>query len=107
MLEGYHDRTIFSVAWGEGTVGSLGWIASASGDGQMVVYEVTVSAQASSSTTTVCISTEDRGQQGEGPRRECWPRPRLLTVFTISTVSRGVLAKDSGTIWHLAETTVR
>ena len=43
VLEGYHDRTIFSVAWGEGKVGSLGWIASASSDGQIIVYQVTVS----------------------------------------------------------------
>ena len=43
VLEGYHDRTIFSVTWGEGTVGSLGWIASASSDGRIVVYQVTVS----------------------------------------------------------------
>ena len=43
VLEGYHDRTIFSVAWGEGKVGSLGWVASASGDGQIIVYQVTVS----------------------------------------------------------------
>ena len=43
VLAGYHDRTIFSVAWGEGRVGSLGWIASASSDGQIIVYQVTVS----------------------------------------------------------------
>lgn len=43
VLEGYHDRTIFSVAWGEGIVGSLGWIASASSDGQIVVYQANVS----------------------------------------------------------------
>jgi len=41
VLEGYHDRMIFSVAWGEGKVGSLGWIASASSDGQIIVYQVT------------------------------------------------------------------
>ena len=43
VLEGYHDRTIFSVAWGEGKVGSLGWIASSSSDGHIIVYQVTVS----------------------------------------------------------------
>jgi len=43
VLEGYHDRTIFSVAWGEGKVGSLVWIASASGDGQITVYQTDVS----------------------------------------------------------------
>ena len=43
VLEGYHDRTIFSVAWGEGKAGSLGWIASASSDGQIIVYQVNVS----------------------------------------------------------------
>lgn len=43
VLEGYHDRTIFSVAWGEGQAGSLGWIASASSDGQIIVYQVDVS----------------------------------------------------------------
>ena len=40
VLEGHHDRTIFSVTWGEGTPGSLGWIASASSDGQIIVYQV-------------------------------------------------------------------
>lgn len=44
VLEGHHDRTIFSVAWGEGEVGSLGWIASASSDGQIILYQVNVSA---------------------------------------------------------------
>jgi len=43
VLGGYHDRTIFSVAWGEGKVGSLGWIASASSDGQVIVYQGNVS----------------------------------------------------------------
>ena len=43
VLEGYHDRTIFSVAWGEGKAGTLGWIASASGDGQIIVYQLKVS----------------------------------------------------------------
>jgi WD40 repeat protein len=43
VLEGHHDRTIFSVAWGEGKAGSLGWIVSASSDGQIVVYQVDVS----------------------------------------------------------------
>lgn len=44
VLEGYHDRTIFSVSWGSGgTPGSLGLIASGSSDGQIIVYEVKVS----------------------------------------------------------------
>lgn len=43
MLEGYHDRTIYSVAWGDGKAGSLGWIASTSSDGQIIVFQVSVS----------------------------------------------------------------
>jgi WD40 repeat protein len=46
VLEGYHERTIFSVAWGEGEPGSLGWIASTSGDGQIVIYQANVSSSA-------------------------------------------------------------
>lgn len=36
VLEGEHERAIFSVAWGE--AGSLGLIASGSSDGQIIVY---------------------------------------------------------------------
>jgi cytosolic iron-sulfur protein assembly protein CIAO1 len=62
VLEGNHDRTIFSVSWGEGTPGTLGWIASASGDGQIVVYQVKVSSQDSLQT----MSNLNKGQGIEG-----------------------------------------
>jgi len=49
VLEGQHDRAIYSVTWGEGKnkskQGQLGWIASASGDGNIVVWDIIESAE--------------------------------------------------------------
>jgi WD40 repeat protein len=47
VLEGQHERSIYSVSWGvgksTGKEGQLGWIASAAGDGQIVVWNIAVS----------------------------------------------------------------
>jgi len=44
-LEGEHDRTIYSVTWGagkgKGRQGELGWIASTSSDGNIIVWDIT------------------------------------------------------------------
>lgn len=73
VLGGYHDRTIFSVAWGEGAPGSLGWIASASSDGQIIVYQVEVSSQIALSDVT--RTDLNRGQG----TREGGTEARVLT----------------------------
>lgn len=47
ILNGYHDRTVYSVSWGVDKTstrpGNLGRIASGGGDGRICVYEVTAS----------------------------------------------------------------
>lgn len=42
-----HERPVFSVTWGPGGEGNgaLGWVASASGDGKINVWELTVCAK--------------------------------------------------------------
>lgn len=39
-----HERSVYSVAWGSGQTGdrSLGWIATAGGDGKINVWDLTV-----------------------------------------------------------------
>ena len=74
VLEGYHDRTIFSVAWGDGRAGSLGWIASASSDGQIVVFQ----------------ASELRSQPGEEGRIEVRVLSRVASghgVYDINSVA--------------------
>lgn len=79
VLEGHHDRTIFSVAWGEGKVGSLGWIASASGDGQITVYQADVSPLLFSN----LLRSQEGEQGGEGGRIE-------VKVLTKTAPAHGV-----------------
>ncbi len=37
-----HDRSIYSISWAKGTDDSLGWLASAGGDGKINVWELRV-----------------------------------------------------------------
>ncbi|KAK7062561.1 Cytosolic iron-sulfur protein assembly protein [Paramarasmius palmivorus] len=43
VMEGQHDRSIYSIAWGVGNGDGLGWIATSGGDGVIRVWELTES----------------------------------------------------------------
>lgn len=40
VIEGAHSRPVYSIAWTAGPEGTLGWLASAGGDGRVNVWEI-------------------------------------------------------------------
>ena len=86
VLGGYHDRTIFSVTWGSGTASSLGWIASASSDGQIVVYQVEVSSRAGLSSSSD-LNKRQRRQGGGTEARVLTKTASAHGVHDVNCVS--------------------